>query len=113
MLVMTAESQEKSIVQCTTTKGPLLIEVNHAWSPLGAKRFMDLVRDGFYKNIAFFRCVEKFLTQFGISENPAMKHWHNDQIKDDPNLHLGIAFYCLFPSYSSQILYIICSLYRY
>ena len=79
-----------SKVQCTTTKGDILIEVYPEWSPLGANRFLELVEDNFFTNIAFFRCVKHFLTQFGISEDVTKKHWHNNNIKDDPNLHLGI-----------------------
>ncbi len=77
-------------VTCTTTKGPLLIEIYRDWAPLGADRFLDLVRDDFFTDIAFFRCVKRFLTQFGISDVPSKKHWHNKEILDDPNLHLGI-----------------------
>ena len=54
------------LVHCETTKGPLTIEVHKDWSPLGAERFIDLVRDDFFTDIAFFRCVERFLTQFGF-----------------------------------------------
>ena len=99
------------LVHCETTKGPLTIEVHKDWSPLGANRFIELVQDDFFTDIAFFRCVEGFLTQFGsshnnltlncwlltllrifcsISDNPEKKHWHNAVIPDDPNLHLGI-----------------------
>lgn len=35
-------------------------------------------------DIALYRSVDGFLTQFGISDNPEKKHWHYDQIKDDP-----------------------------
>lgn len=77
-------------VACTTTKGPLLIEIYRDWSPLGADRFLDLVKDNFFTDIAFFRCVKRFLTQFGISDVPSKKHWHREEIPDDPNLHLGI-----------------------
>ena len=77
-------------VSCETTKGNLLIDVHSDWAPLGAERFIALVKDGFYTDIAFFRCVKRFLTQFGISVNPLMYHWHEDNIPDDPNLHLGI-----------------------
>ena len=64
------------IVSCETTQGLLRIEIYEDWAPLGAARFLELVADGFYTDIAFFRCVDKFLTQFGISEDPKMKHWH-------------------------------------
>lgn len=50
-------------VHCHTSKGDILIEIYRDWSPLGADRFIELVRDGFFEDIAFFRCVKKFLTQ--------------------------------------------------
>ncbi len=65
-------------------------QVHPSWSPLGAERFLTLVRDNFYTDIAFYRSVKRFLTQFGISENPTKKHWHSKQIKDDANLHMGV-----------------------
>jgi peptidyl-prolyl cis-trans isomerase A (cyclophilin A) len=77
-------------VLCGTTKGDLAIDIHREWSPLGADRFMTLVKDGFFTNIAFFRCVDGFLTQFGISDQESMQHWHDDNIQDDPNLNLGI-----------------------
>ena len=49
-----------------------------------------MVKAGFYTDIALFRCVKKFLVQFGISDNPDMKHWHNEVIKDDADKHMGI-----------------------
>lgn len=77
-------------VSCETTKGPLVIEIYREWAPAGADRFLELVRDGFYSDIALFRCVRDFLTQFGISDKPKYKHWHNKNIPDDPNLHIPI-----------------------
>ena len=77
-------------VHCETTKGPLDLEIYREWAPRGADRFLELVRDGFYTDIAFFRCVEGFLTQFGISDKPNYKHWHNKNIPDDPMLHIPI-----------------------
>jgi peptidyl-prolyl cis-trans isomerase A (cyclophilin A) len=78
------------IVSCETTQGLLRIEIYEDWSPLGAKRFLDLVKDDFYTDIALFRCVKKFLVQFGITEDPTKKHWHRETILDDPNLHKGV-----------------------
>lgn len=86
--VMSTSSNPK--VRCETTKGDLLIELYPDWSPLGAQRFIELVRDDFYTNIAFYRCVRGFLTQFGITEDASKKHWHHNNIQDDVNLHLGI-----------------------
>jgi peptidyl-prolyl cis-trans isomerase A (cyclophilin A) len=81
---------ECPIVECSTSKGPLKIEIYREWSPLGADRFLELVKDQFFTNIGLFRCVHNFLVQFGISEDPAKKHWHGESIKDDPNLHKRI-----------------------
>lgn len=77
-------------VICETTKGSLTINVHKEWAPLGAERFVTLVKEGFYTDIALYRCVDKFLTQFGITENESLKHWQRDTILDDPNLKLGI-----------------------
>ena len=77
-------------VEFRTTAGNLIINVYKTWAPIGAERFLELVHDGFYTDIAFFRCVEGFLTQFGLTDNPEKKHWHYEEIEDDPNLHMGI-----------------------
>lgn len=100
VLLWTAFSQQEAgnasaptYVQCKSTKGHFVIEVIEGWSPLGARRFIDLVDVGFYTDIGLFRCVSGFLTQFGISDKPEHKHWHQENIQDDPNLHLGIKKY--------------------
>src|SRR5579884_2118808 len=54
-------------VKMTTTKGDVLIEVTRAWSPRGADRFYNLVRAGFFSDVAFFRVIPGFMAQFGIS----------------------------------------------
>lgn len=84
-----------SLVSCSTTKGDIDIEVNEDWSPLGAAQFLKLVESGFYTHIALFRCVEGFLTQFGISDKTEFEDFHNENILDDPNLDLGIKKYYL------------------
>lgn len=69
-------------------------QVNHAWSPLGADRFVELVKDGFFTDVALFRCVKNFLVQFGIApdaSSPKKKYWkERGPIQDDPSL--GIPF---------------------
>jgi hypothetical protein len=52
-----------SKVHCKTTKGDIKLDIYRDWSPLGADRFIDLVEDGFFQDISFFRCVKGFLTQ--------------------------------------------------
>jgi len=77
-------------VHCSTTKGSIDLELYRDWAPLGADHFIDLVKRGFFHDIAMYRCVKDFLTQFGISENPEFKHMHREEIRDDTNLHIPI-----------------------
>jgi peptidyl-prolyl cis-trans isomerase A (cyclophilin A) len=68
-----------------TSKGVFVIQVNRAWAPHGADRFYNLVKNGFYDNVRFFRVLTGFMAQFGINGNPAvMAHWRAAQIPDDP-----------------------------
>jgi peptidyl-prolyl cis-trans isomerase A (cyclophilin A) len=68
-----------------TTNGEFVIEVHRDWSPLGADRFYNLVKNGFYNNESFFRVVPGFVVQFGLSPMPAVtKAWQDAFIQDDP-----------------------------
>jgi peptidyl-prolyl cis-trans isomerase A (cyclophilin A) len=72
-------------VQFTTTKGDIVLEVHRDWAPLGADRFYNLVKNGFFTNTAFFRVVPGFMVQFGLAANPAVnKAWETANLKDDP-----------------------------
>jgi peptidyl-prolyl cis-trans isomerase A (cyclophilin A) len=71
-------------VKVATTKGDFVIEVNRAWAPLGADRFYNLVRNGFFTDASFFRVVPGFIVQFGIPANPRIAAaWQNANILDD------------------------------
>jgi peptidyl-prolyl cis-trans isomerase A (cyclophilin A) len=68
----------------TTTKGDFVIEVHREWSPNGADRFYNLVKMGFYDDTRFFRAIEGFMVQFGISGDPMVNSkWQNAGIPDD------------------------------
>jgi peptidyl-prolyl cis-trans isomerase A (cyclophilin A) len=69
----------------TTTKGDFLIEVTRSWAPIGADRFYNLVKYGFFTDASFFRVVPGFVVQFGIPAKPAIgRAWAQATIKDDP-----------------------------
>jgi peptidyl-prolyl cis-trans isomerase A (cyclophilin A) len=71
--------------QFTTTKGDFVVEVHRDSAPIGADRFYNLVKNGFFTNAAFFRVIPGFMVQFGLSANPAVnKAWENANLKDDP-----------------------------
>jgi peptidyl-prolyl cis-trans isomerase A (cyclophilin A) len=72
-------------VRFDTTKGAFVVEVTRAWAPRGADRFYNLVKNGFYDNVRFFRVISGFMVQFGINGDPAiMANWRTAQIPDDP-----------------------------
>lgn len=67
-----------------TSKGQFVIEVHRDWAPIGADRFYNLVKNGFYDDVRFFRVIPGFMAQFGIHGNPSVQSaWRPAQIKDD------------------------------
>lgn len=71
-------------VKFVTTKGDITIEVHRDWSPNGADRFYNLVKLGYYNDIAFFRNIKGFMVQFGIHGDPkANADWRQANIQDD------------------------------
>ncbi|MDA8245033.1 MAG: peptidylprolyl isomerase [Elusimicrobia bacterium] len=72
-------------VKFATTKGDFTLEVHRDWSPLGADRFYNLVKAGFFSDVAFFRVIDGFMAQFGIHGDPAVAAaWRGARIQDDP-----------------------------
>jgi peptidyl-prolyl cis-trans isomerase A (cyclophilin A) len=68
-----------------TSKGTFVIQVTRDWAPNGADRFYNLVKAGFYNDARFFRVIDGFMVQFGISGNPDVSAaWSNATIPDDP-----------------------------
>jgi len=67
-----------------TTKGEFVIQVNRAWAPKGADRFYNLVSNGFFDGVRFFRVVADFMVQFGIHGDPKVSAaWRGATIPDD------------------------------
>jgi peptidyl-prolyl cis-trans isomerase A (cyclophilin A) len=81
----TATAPEVFRARFTTTRGAFVIEVHRAWAPNGADRFYNLVKLGFFDDTRFFRVIEGFMVQFGISGDPRVSSkWRTANIKDDP-----------------------------
>jgi peptidyl-prolyl cis-trans isomerase A (cyclophilin A) len=71
--------------QFTTTKGDFVVEVHRDWAPIGADRFYNLVKNGFYDNASFFRVLKGFVAQFGMNAKPAVQAvWQNANLRDEP-----------------------------
>ena len=72
-------------VRLDTSAGPVVIEVHRDWAPLGADRFYNLVKNGFYDDARFFRVLDGFMAQIGINGNPSIQsNWRTATIQDDP-----------------------------
>ena len=68
-----------------TSKGDFVMEVHRDWSPKGADRFYNLVANGYYDNVRFFRVMSGFMVQFGIhGDSEVTAAWQGQRINDDP-----------------------------
>jgi peptidyl-prolyl cis-trans isomerase A (cyclophilin A) len=82
---MSATAPDVFNVKFETSKGDFVIEVHRDWSPKGADRFHELVTQGFYDDVRFFRVLDGFMAQFGINGDPAVSSkWRVSTIQDDP-----------------------------
>jgi peptidyl-prolyl cis-trans isomerase A (cyclophilin A) len=82
---LTAKAPDTFKAQFNTTKGKVVIEVTRSLSPNGADRFYNLVKSGYFADIAFFRVIPGFMCQFGIHGDPAVSaKWRDANISDDP-----------------------------
>ncbi len=69
----------------STTKGDFVVAVHRVWAPLGADRFYNLVRSGYYDGVRFFRVLPGFMAQFGIHGDTAVvSAWRERVFPDDP-----------------------------
>jgi peptidyl-prolyl cis-trans isomerase A (cyclophilin A) len=81
----TEQAPELYRVKMETTAGDFVIEVHREWAPRGADRFYNLVKIGYYTEVAFFRVLAGFMAQAGFHGDPAVsKVWLNSRFKDDP-----------------------------
>lgn len=71
-------------VRFETSTGDFVVLVHRDWAPLGAQRFYELVKSGFYDECRFFRVVSGFMVQFGINGDPATQQSWEKNLRDDP-----------------------------
>jgi peptidyl-prolyl cis-trans isomerase A (cyclophilin A) len=72
-------------VKFVTSKGDVVVESQREWAPLGVDRFYNLVKNGYYDGVCFFRVISGFMAQFGIHGDPKIAAaWRPERIQDDP-----------------------------
>jgi peptidyl-prolyl cis-trans isomerase A (cyclophilin A) len=84
---LTDKAPERFKAQFDTSKGTFVIDVHREWAPIGADRFYNLVKNGYYDDVRFFRVIPDFMVQFGMHGNPAIgKVWSASSVRlqDDP-----------------------------
>jgi cyclophilin family peptidyl-prolyl cis-trans isomerase len=87
----TRRAPDHCTIELDTTKGLIAIDMHRDWSPLGADRFYNLVRTGYYDDVRFHRVVKDKWAQFGINGTPAIaKAWRPATFPDDPFVQSNI-----------------------
>jgi peptidyl-prolyl cis-trans isomerase A (cyclophilin A) len=81
----TATAPDVFKIRLETSEGPIVIEAHREWSPKGVDRLYNLVKIGYLDGVKFFRNVEGFMVQFGISGYPAVNAaWSEARFDDEP-----------------------------
>jgi peptidyl-prolyl cis-trans isomerase A (cyclophilin A) len=94
---MTEKAPEKFQAKFETSKGEFIVDVTRAWSPNGADRFYNLVKNGYFDNCRFFRVVNNFMVQFGINGDPKISAaWQAANIPDDKPKESNLRGYITF-----------------
>ncbi len=83
--ILTVKAPETFRALFTTNKGDFIIEAYRKWSPLGVDRLYQLITSGFYTNVMLFRAEQRFVIQFGISDNTQVnRFWDPKKLPDEP-----------------------------
>jgi cyclophilin family peptidyl-prolyl cis-trans isomerase len=82
-----AEAPNTFKARFETTQGNFDIVARRAWSPNGVDRLYQLIKNGYYEDVALFRVVPDFVAQFGIHNDSLInKSWRKFGIEDEPVL---------------------------
>ena len=85
---VTGRAPDTVRVRFETSKGSFTVEAYHDWAPRGVDRFYELVQQGYFDRIRFFRVLPGFMAQFGISGDPKVNAaWRDKTIADDSVTH--------------------------
>ena len=72
-------------IRFSTTKGSFIVQAVRSWSPLGVDRLYNLVKIGYFTDVAFFRVMPDFIAQFGMHGDPNINSmWENANLQDEP-----------------------------
>jgi peptidyl-prolyl cis-trans isomerase A (cyclophilin A) len=79
-----ATGPDSFVVAVTTSRGSFDLKVHRDWAPRGSDRLYYLCKAHYYDGVRFFRTVDNFVTQFGISGDTAISRvWRDRKFADD------------------------------
>ncbi len=80
------EAPETFKARFETTQGNFDIEAKRDWSPKGVDRLYQLIKNGYYEDVAIYRVVPNFVAQFGIHNDSLINASWRQGIDDEPVL---------------------------
>ncbi|HEV8411261.1 MAG TPA: peptidylprolyl isomerase [Gemmatimonadaceae bacterium] len=82
---LAAAGPDSFTVHVVTSRGKFDMKIHRDWAPKGSDRLYYLVSNYYFDGIRFFRVLNGFMAQFGVSGDPAVsKVWRDLNISDDP-----------------------------
>lgn len=82
---LTETAPDSFRVLFSTTRGDFVVKVHRDWAPVGADRFYNLVKNGFYDDVRIYRVLKGFMVQFGLNGDPLVNaQWKDKVLVDDP-----------------------------
>ena len=79
---LAAPATPRQRLRCKTTvaagDGSFTIELRPDWAPKGVERVLALQKAGFFDDMPFFRAIQNFLIQFGLSPD---RQKHTDWLR--------------------------------
>ncbi len=78
-----SSASERYRVLLDTSQGPVVVDVDRALAPNGAKRFYELVKAKYFDGARFYRVVPGFVVQWGAAADPAVTKKWSTTIPDD------------------------------
>jgi len=68
-----------------TNAGDVVMEIHRDWAPIGADRFYNLTKGGFYDDSRVYRVLPGFMAQIGLNADPYVSQaWKTQFLVDDP-----------------------------
>ncbi|MEW6746589.1 MAG: peptidylprolyl isomerase [Planctomycetota bacterium] len=86
----TEKAPELFKVKLETTEGDIVVEAHREWAPNGVDRFYNLVKIGYYTDVAFYRVLEHMAYSGIHGDLRVTKAWGRATIQDDPVMESNV-----------------------